>query len=113
MRRTVRTLLIAAAITADRPVSAIGSASAAGLRVIGSSRSSGEFAVTAAAALKNHARVIYLRGYGHGLERDGHRRLLEGHRLNRLEVERPLAHALGPSLQARMPSVVTVRSRHR
>lgn len=66
MRRTVRTLLIAAAITAVA-VSGIGSASAAGLRVIGSSRSSGEFAVTAASGSKNHARVIYLRGYGHGL----------------------------------------------
>jgi len=66
MRRTVRTLFVAAAI-AGVAVSSIASANAAGLRVIGSARSSGEFAVAAANGSKNHARVIYLRGYGRGL----------------------------------------------
>ena len=42
-------------------------AAAQRLHVIGSGRSSGEFAVTAASGSKNHARAIYLRGYGRGL----------------------------------------------
>lgn len=66
MNRTVRTLLVAA-VLAGVAVSTVAAANAAGLRVIGSARSSGEFAVTAASGSKNHARVIYLRGYGHGL----------------------------------------------
>jgi hypothetical protein len=66
MNRYFRTLLIGAAIVAVA-VSAIASANAAGLRVIGSARSSGEFAVAAANGNKNHAHSLWLRGYGHGL----------------------------------------------
>jgi hypothetical protein len=66
MNRTVRTLLVAAVI-ASAAVSMVASANAAGLRVIGSARSSGEFAVAAANGSKKHAHVIYLRGYGHDL----------------------------------------------
>jgi hypothetical protein len=66
MNRTVRALLVAAVI-AGVAVSMAAAANAAGLRVIGSARSSGEFAVAAANGSKNHARVIYLRGYGHDL----------------------------------------------
>jgi hypothetical protein len=66
MNRVFRTLVIGAFIAAVA-VSAIASANAAGLRVIGSARSSGDFAVAAANGEKKHARVIYLRGYGRGL----------------------------------------------
>ena len=66
MNRTVRALLVAAVI-AGVAVSMAAAANAAGLRVIGSARSSGEFAVAAANGSKNHAHVIYLRGYGHDL----------------------------------------------
>jgi hypothetical protein len=66
MNRTLGSLLIGAVI-AGVAVSTIASANAASLRVIGSARSSGEFAVAAANGSKNHANVIYLRGYGHGL----------------------------------------------
>jgi hypothetical protein len=66
MNRTLRTLLVVAVI-AGVAVSTVAAANAAGLRVIGSARSSGDFAVAAANGSKNHARVIYLRGYGRDL----------------------------------------------
>ncbi len=66
MNRKVRTLLVAA-VMAGVAVSTVAAANAAGLRVIGSARSSGEFAVAAANGSKNHASVIYVRGYGRGL----------------------------------------------
>lgn len=46
---------------------AAAAASTAGLRVIGSGRSAGDYAVTSASGSKNPARALYLRGYGHGL----------------------------------------------
>lgn len=66
MNRKVRTLLVTAVI-AGVAVSTVAAANAAALRVIGSARSSGEFAVAAANGSKNQAHVIYLRGYGHDL----------------------------------------------
>jgi hypothetical protein len=42
-------------------------ATAGGLRVIGSSKSSGDFAVTAASGSKRNTHALYLRGYGRGL----------------------------------------------
>ena len=70
MNRILRSLLIGAVI-ASVAATAIASANATGLRVIGSARSSGDFAVAAASGSKNHARVIYLRGYGRGLSAMG------------------------------------------
>ena len=66
MNRMFRTLLVGATIVAVA-ISAIASADAAGLKVIGSARSSGEFAVAAANGNKNHAHSLWLRGYGRGL----------------------------------------------
>jgi hypothetical protein len=66
VNRTFRTLLVAA-VLAGIAVSMVAVANAAGLRVIGSARSSGDFAVAAANGEKKHAHVIYLRGYGHDL----------------------------------------------
>jgi hypothetical protein len=66
MNRILRRLL-SGAVIASVAATAIASANATGLRVIGSARSSGDFAVAAASGSKNHARVIYLRGYGRGL----------------------------------------------
>jgi hypothetical protein len=50
-------------------VSAAGTASAAssGLQVIGSARSSGDFAITAANGHKSGAKALYLRAYGRDL----------------------------------------------
>lgn len=42
-------------------------ATAGGLSVIGSSKSSGDFAVTAASGSKRNAHALYLRGYGRRL----------------------------------------------
>jgi hypothetical protein len=66
MNRIFRTVVIGAVIVGVA-ATVIASANAAGLRVIGSARSSGDFAVAAANGSKNHARVIYLRGYGRDL----------------------------------------------
>jgi hypothetical protein len=63
MRKLVAIVVVAVA------VSIVGTATAAtaGLRVVGSSRSSGEFAVTAASGSKSNAHALYVRGYGRGL----------------------------------------------
>jgi hypothetical protein len=56
-----------AAVIAGVALSTVAAANAAGLRVTGSARSSGDFAVAAANGSKKHAHVIYLRGYGRDL----------------------------------------------
>jgi hypothetical protein len=63
--RKALALLVAAATAAVVATAALGATS--GLHVIGGSRSSGDFAVTAANGQKANAHVLYLRGYGHGL----------------------------------------------
>lgn len=45
----------------------VGQAQAGSPRVIASSHSSGDFAVTATNATANHASALWVRGYGHGL----------------------------------------------
>jgi hypothetical protein len=57
-------ILIVAAISVTSLVS---SANAAPLGVIGSSRSSGEYAITLASGSKKHPTALYVRGYGRGL----------------------------------------------
>jgi len=64
-----RTLPVSLAVIASLTV--VASAVASPLRVIGSSRSAGDFAVTAATGSKNNARALYIRGYGRGLSGDG------------------------------------------
>jgi len=58
-------------VIAGVALSTVAAANAAGLRVIGSARSSGDFAVAAANGSKKHAHVIYLRGYGRDLSEMG------------------------------------------
>ena len=61
MRHALTLLAVACALTAALP------AAAAPLQVIGSARSSGDFAVTATNGHKSKTTVVYLRGYGRGL----------------------------------------------
>ena len=58
-------LALAGLVTAVATATA--TAAGGGLRVIGSARSSGDFAVTAASGSKKHAKSLWLRGYGRGL----------------------------------------------
>jgi hypothetical protein len=62
MKRIVGVCVLVAAL-------AFGAAAVAApqLRVLASSRSSGDFAVTSTSAEKNNARGLYMRGYGSGL----------------------------------------------
>src|SRR5215510_11553073 len=66
MFRAVFVFALAALVLA-----ASATAASSSLRVIGSSRSSGDFAVTAASGSKNGAHALYMRGYGRGLSGNG------------------------------------------
>jgi hypothetical protein len=66
MFRAVLVFALAALVLA-----ASATAGSSSLRVIGSSRSSGDFAVTAASGSKIGAHAIYMRGYGRGLSGNG------------------------------------------
>jgi hypothetical protein len=60
--------LLCTVVAAALAVSAFAvSASAASPHVIGSARSSGQFAVAAANGQKSNTHVAFIRGYGHGL----------------------------------------------
>jgi hypothetical protein len=67
MNRAIRTLIVAAVVAGVAVPAAAAANAVAGLKVIGSARSSGDFAVAAANGNKNNAHVIYLRAYGRGL----------------------------------------------
>jgi hypothetical protein len=60
-------LTVALALIALLACVATATATAGGLRVIGSSKSSGDFAVTAASGSKKNTHAVYLRGYGRSL----------------------------------------------
>lgn len=60
-------LTIALALIALLACVATTTAMAGGLRVIGSARSSGDFAVTAASGNKKNTHSLWMRGYGRGL----------------------------------------------
>jgi hypothetical protein len=60
-------LTIALALMALLACVATASATATGLRVIGSSSASGQFAVTAASGSKKRANSVWIRGYGRSL----------------------------------------------
>ena len=60
-------LTLALAVTALVACVVTATATAGGLRVIGSGKSSGQFAATAATGSKKKAHAIYVRGYGRGL----------------------------------------------
>jgi hypothetical protein len=62
-----KTAIAVLAITAALILAVTAAAASTGLRVIGGSRSSGDYAVTAASGSKNGAHAVYLRGYGRGL----------------------------------------------
>src|SRR4029450_8213447 len=51
----------------ETPSAATATATAGRLRVIGSARSSGDFAVTAASGSKKNTHSLWVRGYGRGL----------------------------------------------
>ena len=67
MKSRIKRTSVAAVLLVLIALAGVSSASASPLRVIGSSSSSGEFAVTAANAHKDGAHAIYLRAYGHDL----------------------------------------------
>jgi hypothetical protein len=64
MKRKLTVLLALIALLA---CVATATATAGGLRVIGSGKSSGQFAATAATGSKKRAHAVYVRGYGRGL----------------------------------------------
>jgi hypothetical protein len=63
--------LTAIAVAVTVALALVGTASSYTLKVIGSGRASGQFAVTAASGSKSNAHVVYIRGYGRGLSGHG------------------------------------------